>query len=112
MAHSSSPKGHHDNAHEPHVIPLAVYFKVLAVLLVLTVITVAASRVNFGPWNTVIAMLIASVKAGFVLSIFMHLKYDDKLYWVCFGTAIFFLIVLYFFSWLDILTRVLPENIL
>ncbi len=112
MVHASSSKGNHGETHEHHVIPLAVYIKVLAVLLVLTVVTVAASRVNFGPWNTVIAMLIASVKAGFVLSIFMHLKYDNKLYWVCFGTAIFFLIVLYFFSWLDLLTRVVPGNIL
>ena len=89
-----------------HIIPLKVYLQVLGLLLVLTAITVAASQVNFGPWNTVIAMAIASVKAGFVLAFFMHLKYDNKIYLVCFGTGVFFLVVLYFFSWLDILTRV------
>lgn len=87
-------------------IALKTYFQVISILLVLTVITVAASRVDFGAMNTVIAMAIASVKAGFVLAIFMHLKYDDRLYTVAFGTAIFFLIVLYFFSWVDIYTRV------
>lgn len=89
-----------------HIIPLNVYFKVIAILMVLTVVTVAAARVDFGAMNTVIAMAIASVKAGLVLAFFMHLKYDDKLYLVTFGTGIFFLIVFYFFSWVDIYTRV------
>ena len=97
---------------EHHVIPLKVYFNVLGALLVMTVITVAAARVDFGQMNTIIAMGIASVKAFLVLSYFMHLKYDDKTYWVIFGTAIFGLLVLYFFSELDIMTRVLETNVL
>jgi len=101
----------HDNHHH-HIIPLKVYFRVIALLLVLTAITVVASQINFGPWNTVIAMLIASIKAGFVLSFFMHLKYDDKLYAVIFGTAVFFLVVLYLFSYLDIMTRITVHSVL
>jgi cytochrome c oxidase subunit 4 len=112
MAQSHNSHEHHGDHGHHHIIPLSVYVKVLAVLLVFTLITVAAAQVNFGAWNTVIAMLIASIKAGFVLSFFMHLKYDNKLYWVCFGTAIFFLFVLYLFSWVDIVTRILPSNIL
>ncbi len=98
-----------DDQQHHHMIPLKIYIQVLVLLLVLTAITVAAAQVNFGPWNTVIAMAIASIKAGFVLAFFMHLKYDDKLYRVCFGTAIFFLIVLYAFSKLDIVTRIVVE---
>jgi caa(3)-type oxidase subunit IV len=56
--------------------------------------------------------LIASIKAGFVLAIFMHLKYDDKMYLVCFGTAVFFLLVMFFFCWLDIYTRIAQNGIL
>src|SRR5262245_42510807 len=97
------------NKHDHH-IPLATYYKVLGLLLVLTIVTVAIAQVNFGPWNTVIAMAIASVKAGFVLAFFMHLKYDNKLYLVCFLSAIFFVTVLYFFSILDILTRIPVAN--
>jgi cytochrome c oxidase subunit 4 len=109
----SSSKNHDTHgAGEHHVIPLATYFKILGLLLVLTAITVAAAQVNFGPWNTVIAMLIASIKAGFVLAFFMHLKYDNKLYLVCFGTAVFFLAVLYFFTSLDIMTRIHVDTIL
>jgi len=95
-----------------HIIPLGVYIKVLTLLLCLTAVTVWAAQINFGPWNTVIAMAIASIKAGFVLAFFMHLKYDNKLYVVCFSTGLFFLIVLYFFSWLDILTRIHVDSIL
>jgi cytochrome c oxidase subunit IV len=95
-----------------HIIPFSLYIKVIAALLVLTVVTVAAAQVDFGFMNTVIAMLIASIKAGLVLAFFMHLKYDDKIYIVAFGTAIFFLATLYFFCWVDIYTRVKEIGIL
>lgn len=95
-----------------HIIPLKVYFSVLGALLVLTVITVAAARVDFGALNTIIALGIASVKAGLVLAYFMHLKYDDKTYIVAFGTGIFFLVLLFFISWLDIYTRIIQNNVL
>lgn len=113
MAHTSS-HGHddHGDAQHHHIIPFRVYVGVFGVLLAMTFLTVVAAQFNFGEWNTVIAMLIASIKAGFVLAFFMHLKYDNKLFVVCFGTAIFFLITLYFFSWFDIYTRILPHSIL
>lgn len=105
MAHD-----HHDTEH--HIIPLQTYFKVLGALLVLTVLTVAASRFDFGAFNTIINIGIASVKASLVLAIFMHLKYDDRLYLVLLLTSVFFLIVMYFFSVLDIFTRIAQGNIL
>lgn len=95
-----------------HIIPLSIYIKVISALMVLTVITVVAAQFHFGAFNTVIAMLIASVKAGLVLAFFMHLKYDDKLYIVWFGSAVFFLVVLYLFCWTDIYTRIFQGNIL
>jgi len=94
-----------------HIIPLSVYFKVITALMILTVITVAITRVDFGAANTIIAMAIASVKAGLVLAFFMHLKYDDKTYIVAFGTGIFFLIVFYFFCWVDVYTRFIEQGI-
>lgn len=108
--HSAHGNGQDDAQHH-HIIPLYVYVRILALLLALTVVTVVVAQFNFGTWNIVIAMAIASVKAGFVLAYFMHLKYDNKLYWVCFGSAIFFLIVLYAFCHLDIATRILPTGL-
>ena len=105
MAHEQ-----HDTEH--HIIPLGIYFKVLGMLLILTFLTVAASRFDFGAFNTIINIGIASIKASLVLAFFMHLKYDDKLYLVLILTSVFFLIVMYFFSVLDLFTRIAQTNIL
>ena len=94
------------------IVSFKTYLLVLIGLLILTVITVAVAQVDFGAFNAFFAMLIASVKAALVLLYFMGLKYDDKLYWVVFGSAVFFVILLYFFSKLDFLTRVLENSTL
>jgi cytochrome c oxidase subunit IV len=62
-----------------HILSLKAYMNVLLALLFLTVITVVASRYDFGSWNTVIAIVIATIKAGLVASFFMHLKFEKKL---------------------------------
>lgn len=71
--------GHGHGDGEPHVLPLKVYFAVWAALVMLTVITVAVSRFDFGSANTVIAMFVATVKGSLVALFFMHLYYDNKL---------------------------------
>lgn len=108
----SAPHSNADGHHEIHIIPLKVYIGILVTLLFLTVITVAAARVDFGHLNPLIAFAIATAKASLVLGYFMHLKYDDKMYLVVFLLAVFFLVVMYLFSILDIFTRVLYHNIL
>lgn len=57
---------------EPHapIRPLVVTF---VALLVLTAISYGASHLAFGWGSTVIALLIAGVKAGLVLNAFMEL---------------------------------------
>jgi cytochrome c oxidase subunit IV len=95
-----------------HIIPQSVYFKILGILLVLTVVTVIAARVDFGFLNPIIAMAIASAKAYYVLAYFMHLKYDDKLFTVAFFSSIFFLVLLFAFVILDAYTRVAQGSIL
>ena len=65
-----------------HIVPKAVFLRVLIVLLILTAITVAVSRVDFGPMNIVVALVIASIKAGIVGMFFMHLKYENPIIWL------------------------------
>ena len=43
-------------------------------LIVLTGVTVAAAFVNLGPFNPVVALLIATIKATLVILFFMHVK--------------------------------------
>jgi cytochrome c oxidase subunit 4 len=95
-----------------HIVPLKTFINVFIALLILTVITVVASRIDFGWANAFVAMLIATVKAYFVLAYFMHLKYDDKLYLLVFLLGIFFLVVMFFFSQLDIVTRIFQGSTL
>lgn len=100
----------HDTAH--HIIPMQTYFKVFAGLILLTLITVLAAQVDFGAWNAVVAFGIATIKATLVLGYFMHLKYDDMMNRVIFISGVFFLIVLWFFSILDEVTRVVTQSTL
>ncbi len=105
-----------DNGHvshgndEHHIIPLKTYFTIFGILIGLTILTVLASKLEFGAFNAVVAFAIASVKAALVLGFFMHLKYDNLMNRVIIGSGVFFLLVLWFFSVLDIGTRVLNES--
>lgn len=92
------------------IIPAATYFKILMILLGLTVLTVLVAPpvtgVNLGVLNAGVAFLIASVKAILVAAIFMHLKYDDRLFPFIIATSVFFVVILYLFSIFDWGTRV------
>lgn len=61
-----------------HLVPLSTLRNVFLTLVFLTVLTVVASRFNFGHWNIVIALVIATVKATIVATFFMHLKFEGK----------------------------------
>lgn len=100
--------GHKDH----HIIPFKTYVGVFAALIILTVVTVVVAQFHFGEFNTVVAMGVASVKAFLVLAYFMHLKYDDKVYLVGFLISIFFLVLMYFLSLLDMITRITYSNVL
>jgi cytochrome c oxidase subunit 4 len=65
--------------HEDHIVSPLIYLAVFGSLMVLTVVTVAASRYDFGPWNTVVAMAIAVLKATLVVLFFMHVKWSSRL---------------------------------
>jgi cytochrome c oxidase subunit IV len=62
-----------------HVVEVRVLLAVFAALMVLTAITVAVSYFDFGPFNLVVALAIATIKAALVAIWFMHLRYDSGL---------------------------------
>ena len=68
----------HPEAHAGvgHVVPLRLLVGVLLILLVLTVATVAVTWVDLGPFNLIVALVIAVVKASLVALYFMHLRWD------------------------------------
>ncbi len=67
---------------EPHVRAhpsKRLYFAVIAILLVLTWVTVGVSRINLGAINTLVALSIAGAKGVLVALFFMHLRYTERL---------------------------------
>ena len=79
-----------------HIVPFKTQFLVLVALLLLTVITVAVTQLEFGAANTLVAMLIAGTKAIIVLAFYMHLKYEKKLLpMLVTGVVIVFLLVMF-----------------
>ena len=87
--HAQAP---HDEELHDHVVPIGTYVMVFLALMVGTGLTVAASYVDLGIWNTPVAMLIAVTKASLVVFFFMHLKYSPKLFWLSVGAAVFWLV--------------------
>ncbi len=97
---------------EHHVVPAPLLTKILLGLIGLTVLTVATAQMNLGAIAGLVAFAIAGVKAYLVMAYFMGLKYDSQSNRVIFSTGFFFLLVLFFFCILDILTRVAETSTL
>jgi cytochrome c oxidase subunit 4 len=70
---------HHPDHGSLHVVPVGTYIAVFIALMVLTIVTVAASRVDLGVFNTPVALGIAVAKAILVILFFMHVKYGPRL---------------------------------
>ncbi len=80
---------------EEHSHGTLQYFVVWGALMALTALTLWTASIDLGgQLNIIIAMLIASVKAGIVALYFMHLKFEDKLTWVYAIYPIFLLLLL------------------
>lgn len=65
----------HEHEHT-HTVPLAVLFGIFGLLMVFTGLTVAATWIDLGGINIVLALGIAFIKAVLVCLYFMHLRYD------------------------------------
>ena len=74
-----------------HVVPVGIYLAVFAALMVLTVVTVAASRVDLGAFNTPVALFIAVAKAVLVVLFFMHVKYGPRVIGLVLAAAMLYL---------------------
>jgi len=88
---SAAATDHHDDDHHglSHVATVKVLTATGGTLLVLTLVTVLATKIDFGAnINLAIAMAIAVCKATLVILFFMHLRYDRLFHSVVFVAAI------------------------
>jgi cytochrome c oxidase subunit 4 len=85
-------QAHHDeHGHNgiSHVAAANVLLATGGTLLVLTLVTVLATKIDFGAnINLAVAMVIAVTKASLVILFFMHLRYDKLFHTVVFVSAI------------------------
>jgi len=88
-----------------HVTPLWQYFAVFAGLILLTLLTVGAAKVNLGVMNTPVALFIATAKSVLVILFFMHVIHSTRLTWVVILAAFLWLGVLFTLTFTDYLTR-------
>lgn len=89
-----------------HIVPVRIYATIFLILLVGTALTVWAAFMDF-PWrlNTIVALTIATVKATFVVLYFMHVRYSARLVWVIIISALFWMAILFAFTFADYVTR-------
>lgn len=93
--------GHHDEAHEHHVVGWKLLTVVFLVLMVLTILTVAAINVDLGPLNIVVALGIALVKALLVVFIFMHIWWDRAFHGLLIAGSLAFVTLFIAFTMID-----------
>ncbi len=87
------------------IMSLGVYIGVFAALMILTLVTVAVSRVDLGWMNTPIALGIAVIKTSLVVLFFMHVLHSTRLTWVVILASFLWLGVLFVLTFSDYLTR-------
>ncbi|MGH9903147.1 MAG: cytochrome C oxidase subunit IV family protein [Pyrinomonadaceae bacterium] len=89
-----------------HIVPRKIYFLVFAGLMVGTILTVLAARVDFGgATNDIIAMTIAVGKAMLVILFFMHVRYSSRLIWVVVAGSFFWLGIMIVLTLSDYMSR-------
>ncbi len=91
----------HFGDHHVHVVGAQVFLNVLVALLILTIITVAISRFDFGSGNMIMAMAVAIIKASLVMAVFMHLRWDTPINNIFFLGSFVVLSLLFLFSFAD-----------
>jgi len=88
-ADSHAHDDHHDDHGLSHVASAKTLLATGGTLLVLTIVTVLATKIDFGAnINLAIAMVIAVTKATLVILFFMHLRYDKLFHTVVFTSAV------------------------
>ena len=91
--------------HSEHIVSPVIYVAIFAALLVGTGLTVWAAFRNFGQFNIVIALAIASVKATLVVLYFMHARYSPRRTQLVIISAIFWLAIMLSLTLSDYQTR-------
>ena len=93
------------NDENHHIVPYKTFLLVLLALLVFTFISIGVTSYNLGPLTVVTALLLATFKTILVLTYFMHLKFDVKLFGILVAAVLAVIAVVIIITFLDYLFR-------
>jgi len=88
-----------------HIIPYRTFLYVLALLITLTLTSVAITQIYLGTFTVMLALLIAAIKSSFVLRIFMHLKTENRMFSIAVVAVVLLISVVILITFLDYLYR-------
>ena len=78
-----------------------VYLLIWISLLAFTSITVTVAGLNLGNFTLFIALTIAAIKSALVINIFMHIKFEEKIFKVFLAISGFTLMVIFLLTFFD-----------
>ena len=88
-----------------HIVSPKIYLAIFTTLMAGTGITVWAAFQNFGKFNIVIALAIATIKATLVVLYFMHARYSPKRTQLVIVCSVFWLAIMLTLTLADYNTR-------
>ena len=88
-----------------HIVSPKIYVMIFLSLMAGTGLTVWAAFRNFGPFNIVIALAIASFKATLVVLYFMHARYSPRRTHLVIVSSVFWLAIMLALTLSDYTTR-------
>ena len=88
-----------------HITAVRTYSVVFALLIALTLLTVATALAPMHALHTPVAMGIALAKAILVFLFFMHLLHSPKLIWLVAGGTIVWLVIMFVLTLADFWSR-------
>jgi cytochrome c oxidase subunit IV len=92
--------------HKTDSLPL--YLVIYGLLMALLIATVVAGTFDMGPWNAVVALTIAVLKALLVILFFMHVRRSSRLTWIFASAAFLWLALLLGLTMTDYSSRDQP----
>lgn len=93
------------NNDKPHIVPYRTFLLVLLALVVFTFISIGVTSYELGPFTVLAALLLATAKTILVLTYFMHLKWDVRMFAILVTAVLALIGVVIFITFLDYLFR-------
>jgi len=88
----------HDHSHDDHAqhgMSNGGYIRIAIILAAMTALEVSTYYVDFGGLFLPVLLILMVVKFFIVVSYFMHLKFDNKLFSFCFYAGLFLAVMVY-----------------